>query len=145
MPITGAAPATREFFVPTTGYSKLDATARHIGWRVDDTGTSAMVEFYVPHDFSNIVEVGVIRIARATGTHRLNYVTSYGAVGEDGQTHSASLLDVDTAETLRWLYEQDVSALFGALSAGDVVGIEIYRDAINPAYDQILGVRFRYS
>lgn len=137
--------ATKEFWVPATGLTELTTDLRHVGYRLDANNEYGCMEFHVPNDFSSIIAAVVARIAFATGTHRLNYLTEYGAVGEGKGTHAESLLDVDVAETNDIIYEQDVSGILSVIAAGDYVGMYVSADLTNVPNDLIIGFRLRYS
>jgi hypothetical protein len=136
---------TKEFFIPVTVASDADIKGHIPCAIIDIEGDTAYIAFYVPHDFSSITEAVVARISNASATHRLNYYSDYGAVGEASTTNSESLLDQDTAETDTLIYEQDISGILSSLAAGDYVGIAVAGDATNEPDVSILGVRFKYS
>lgn len=136
---------TKEFFVPVTYGTEMSEHGYHAGAIVDATADEAFITFYVPHDFTSITSAVVVRLSMATATHRLNYNSMYGAQGEAYNTHAESLTDQDTAETDRYIYEQNIAGILSALAVGDYVGIRVRGDSTNTPNDLILGVRFRYS
>ena len=144
--VPSAGAATMEFFVPSTYGTEQWAHYEHPGYRINATNDSALIGFYVPHDYSSIVEAVVVRVNGASSaTYRLNYNSSYGSTGEGARTHQESLADQDTAETPLYIYEQDISGILSAIIAGDHVGIVVMGDSTNTPNDVITGVRFKYS
>ena len=142
---TNADVATKEFFVPVTYGTTIAAPNRFPTAIITNASDLAAIGFYVPNDFSSITSVVIVRTAKATATHRLNYSSSYGRVTEGINTHAEELLDQDTAETNNTIYEQDISGILSVLTVGDYVGITITGDATNVPDDDIMGVRFKYS
>jgi len=146
IPEWASAVATQEIFIPCNpGGAEVSPAGDHVGYLINAAADAAAVEFYIPHDFSSITSAVAVRIAMATATHRLNYTSDYGALGEAYNTHSESLDDQDTAETDTLIYEQDISGILSAIAAGDYVGVVILGDATNIPNDLILGIRFRYT
>lgn len=138
--------ATQEFFIPVTYATELtESVYAHPGGIINAVADKAFIEFYVPHDFSSIIEAVVARHSNATATHRLNYVSKYAALTEVANLHLETLADQDTAETVGVVYEQDISGILASLATGDHVSIKVLGDNTNTPNDCILGVRFKYS
>ncbi|GAI17018.1 unnamed protein product, partial [marine sediment metagenome] len=137
--------ATKEFFVPFTFGSDHSKYSYQPAYVIDTSAKYANTEFYVPHDFSTIVEAVVVYIPHPSGTHRLNYYSEYCASGEAHNTHAENLLDQDNIDTQAVLFEWDISALFSALAADDYVAIGVAGDAVNIPKNYMLGVRFKYT
>lgn len=138
--------ATKEFWVPcTTGTNPEESISWPAGFRLPSAAALTAMIFSVPADFSAITSTVIVRHARATGTHRLNYYTFFGALGEDSKTHTATDVDVDTEETDTLIYEYDISSLLAGLAAGDYVTIWVSGDATNRAVNATYGLKFKYS
>lgn len=137
--------ATKEFFLPVHYSTTQSEEGKHWGILIDESYEIAHAGFYTPHDFTSITEAVVVRIAKATATHRLNYYSEYGLAGEAYNTNAESVLDQDTAETATLIYEADISGCLSSLTADDYVALYIQGDATNQPDDLILGVRLKYA
>lgn len=146
MPIDNPDGRTKEFFIPTTWGSNPITWGDHGGYKVQGAAEYAHMDFFVPHDFSSIIDAVVVWGARSgPATFRLNFGSDYCAIGETVTLHSETLADVDTVVVLNTFYEQDISGILSVLVAGDHVGIKVTGDAVNGPNCQILGVRFKYN
>jgi len=137
--------ATKEFFAPAGYGTELSYRSYHPLYAIDANGDLADIGFYVPHDFTSLVEAVVVIRAAATATHRLDFIVDYGAVGENLNNHHETLYDQDFEWTNGLVYEIDLSAKMPDLAAGDFVGIDVSTLGVNTANIGVLGVRFKYS
>ena len=137
----------KEFFVPVSFGTEMiiESGQRAPGAKINASTDEAGISFFVPSDFSSIIETVVVRASQGVQTSRFNYFSSYFAISESQTNHSGSLLDQDQAEINGRTYEQDISEILSALAAGDHVGIRVSGDATNTPNDIIHGVRFKYS
>ena len=135
----------KELSVPVTFATDLTSSNSYPVGAINAAADIACMYFQVPADFSSITEAVVIRVAVATATHRLNYYSDYGGVGQSYTTHSESLLDQDTAEAAGLIYEEDISGILSSLAASDHVGIKVTGDATNIPNVRVLGLRLTYS
>lgn len=150
MPISGGGggEATKEIFVPAFVGTELyfdSSWAGESGYRMDAGGDVAHLRFYVPADFSSIINAVVVIKPNSSGTHRLNIRTTYGAAGQTYLTHNESSVDQDLSLTDDQVYEWDISGVLTALAAGDYVHIRLWGDATNTANVIICGVRLKYA
>jgi len=137
--------ATKEFFMPAT-----DGTTRYnndyfTGFQINAEDDYALIVFYVPQDFTSTTDAVVVIIPGSTSHQRFNIVTNYGAEGEDYDTNTDFIADIDTNLNIKKFYEIDVSDALDDLAAGDYVAVRIYGDAVDTPNSIILGVRFKYS
>lgn len=137
--------ATREFFIPVTYGTEMSALYYFPAAYINAEDEVAYMSFFVPHDYSSIVEAVVMIIPAAGFTHRFNLYSDYGANGEVYSAHSEAALDVDVALTLGYIDELDVSGILSALAAGDYVGIKVLADGTNTPNVYVVGLRFKYS
>lgn len=144
---TAAAP-TKEFFVPATG-TQAGVASDYIGdyavVGLDETDDCAYITFYVPSDFSTIVNAEVLIIPRQTaGAANIDIYSDYALVGEAYNANS----EMDEASaygvTANQIFAIDISGILSALAANHVVGIQVKIKSTTYAID-VLGVRFKYS
>jgi hypothetical protein len=149
MPTGGGAGAiaTKEFFIPASqvgggtfgfagGFPIVDLPNAN-----DNCGMS----FYVPLDFTAIVDAVVVTIPNCTEANAdWDTASSYGTAGQASNTHT----DADTGSTYNvtsgQLYEVDIAGILSSIVAGDFVGVRLTNK--NSAHDVfVVGIRFKYT
>lgn len=143
------APPTKEFFV--TAGAHFPQEGRFVGHGrvtvlLDTVNDFAHTDFWVPHDFTSIIEAVIVCMWDATHANTdLDLQAIYSAVGELWNAH----IETDNVTTYNFtantVKEIDISGVLTNLAAGDHVGINIKlaTDPGNLLY--IWGVRFKYA
>lgn len=144
--VSASSGATKEFFVPVTGISAGATETVDGNWPValvDATGESAHTAFFVPADFTTIIDAVALIIVLETGVSTTITVNiSWSPVGGDKSANSATDPQTGQTWTTNRLREIDLSTALSSLAAGDYVAVEML--AGNRSYEMV-GVRFKYS
>lgn len=107
-------------------------------------GTIRRTSFFMPPDFSSLIEAKVILIPLADSTtQNFDVNTDFGAIGEVYNFHSNSITTPALTLTNTQLYGVDVSMALSGTAAGDFVGLAIDKN-VNEAL-VYLGVYIAYN
>jgi len=146
---------TRTFLVPaSTGYdtttpANLIATSTSGVLLEDNKDSYAIFSFMCPADFVSDLTISPICISDASGNANVNYVATYGAIGEASNTHSDNDAVPVKAITAALLTEFLPLTLTN-ISIGDYVGVVFQRngtqatDTINNDM-YVLGLMVKYT
>ena len=141
--------ATKEFFVLPSQFYQGGASVQndgdHTAIRINANGQVVFFEFYMPQDFSSVVDIAVVTIPVQTKTHRLTFGCNYGAVGENRAAHSGALNNQELSLTDNIIAEWDVKDMFSSLAGGDYIGVRIITSPTNTANLYFIGMRIKYS
>lgn len=139
-----AGAATQEFWV----FPQSSVTQTNLGnWRSISINALSEVFFtiLIPADFTSLVAVVVVFIPDAVETVTFDLFASVAGIGEVQNADDRSSLNetlVIGAGDDNKLTELDVSSVFTALVAGNIVGFKLESDTSNM---RILGARFKYN
>jgi hypothetical protein len=131
----------KELFFAGTDYNanKNDYRARSIA-----ASGAHRFTFYIPSDFSSLVELVLVGIANATiAGVDIDLQSDYALAGEDSQTNSESDVTSTYSFTNNFITEIDISAVFSNLAAGHYCGLFVDHNGIGTTVNY-LGVRMRY-
>lgn len=151
-PRAAAGAATMEVFYPVScageelgGAGSWLALGYSLGVDIDADNEMGATECYVPWDYTSLHSIVVVFVARVTLTPMTMRVDlNYGAVGEVHNIHTNGA-NMNTNTTANLVTELDISALVGALAAGDYLGVAVRRDPTQNTDILLLGVRLRYT
>lgn len=142
---------TKEKFFPATYASggAMGAIGGFSGPDIDNTNEYGYVNFQIPWDYDDLVDVALVFIATATATPMyVNIVANYCQAGEAYFEHNSNVsLSINTV--LNRMMELDIQDAFAAPpQAGDYAGVQASRLAALPTENTdmiLIGVRFRYN
>jgi len=104
----------------------------------------------IPSDFTTLTKAVMVIIAVGTGNLYRNVNTSFAATGEAFSTHSDAVVLAAVAVTSGQILDDDISAAFTGIAAGDRVGLQYYRAGDNVldtvgASVYVLGLLLEYT
>jgi len=140
----GTNTAAKEIFLPSVTGNALLRSGDHIGRDIDANAEYAEVEMQAPADFQKLITLSCVVYPMATGTMRLGFLTDFGAVGQNYNTHDVALADQDLACTSGVLNEYDITTLLADLTKNDIAGIRCTATATNTPDLLVLGWRLTY-
>jgi len=136
---------TKEFFIHPLIGTEVGTRGQHVGYRINADYEWCRLSFYVPSDFSSVLEMVVVGIAEASVVGmELEFDIDYGAVGESLREHYLYNARVSIDTTVNVIAEWSIPSL-AYLAAKDYVGINVIRPSGGNANVMILGLRFKYS
>lgn len=136
----------RPLWIPATGGTESYQSGPYTGYRIDADGEDAYMTIRMPYDFNFISELTLVYFAvNGVANQRLDVTAWCGAAGEGYGTHQGTHNFTRTT-TGGDIDEDDISsAVHASVSAGDTLGIRVYRPASGNSDCCILGVYFRYG
>lgn len=142
-------PATKEFFQPTSTGTEEVALGGHHGHRINDDEEYAYIEILVPHDYKGLHHFKVVFIAEADLTPMtLRVMSNYCQEGQYYYYHGgpAETEDfwINVEDNRRYDLPIDRCVNGNPLEPGDIIGIQVSRQAGQNTDAIILGARFRY-
>jgi len=141
------AQATREVFYPCSpivgGTAAWVEKGYHAGVQIDASGEYAVIEGYVPWDFTTLVDFKMVFIANVTNVDMdFKQEICIAAKGEVYNQHSGSQSPA-MPTTINTIHELSFVGLTGVINAGDYFGLRVsWRTNSNIV---LLGVRLRYT
>lgn len=141
----GGEPPTKQFWVPVTNGSRWLLKGNFPAQYLTTSGEWALMSFYTPDDFHQIVEAYVVVVANCTVASPSWATNSdYAKAGEAYNTHSANQWTRPASVTNNLIYECDISSVLTSLEAQDYVGLQFYLwDDAHNVY--VLGVMIKYD
>lgn len=134
--------ATKEFWIPVAADSNCGDFAANL---VNASGGTERISFFIPHDFSSIVEIVAVIIPNTTDSEwDLDIASDYATADEPYNTHSESETSTTYNLTNNQIAEIDLSPVLTSIAAGDYVGIKIENNKSGYGI-MLLGIRFRYQ
>ena len=134
-----------EFWAPATGVSGAATRAVDGDYPVvlcNATGKAGHVSFFVPADFTSIIEaIAVIIPLETAGAANFTRTSDFAANGESKTANSQSDATGAFNITTNVFFEINIASILSGLAAGDRVGIKIL---IGGSFFELLGVRFKY-
>ena len=136
---------TKEIFIPVTYASEIAPSSYRPVGHLNALNEEAYMEFYVPDDFTTLVEAVIMVKAKATqAAADWDIYSMYAKVGENDSTHNESDEASTYNVTLNLVFEVDISSILTALAAGDIVGIRLKEGTAGHDVD-VYGVRIKYT
>jgi len=133
---------TKEFFVNPTGISAAIKGSFYCMKTDGATGESVYMNGSVPDDFVSTVSVEALVIPDFTATEATSLDCHYGAVGAvfSATTNTSSISPSYVTNDFMSL---DVSAVFSAITSGDIFGFEINQTNGNAL--NVVGLKLKYK